>query len=117
MIPVYFSIFAKTKQKKNDPRGIRTPEPTLLFRPFLTQSDSASRKRPFSTGLFFDWIFLVPLLVVSRVDLIVFVVLLEAVGCEGVLLERCMAVENRLAALSAVLRAFCCASNACCARE
>ena len=44
------------------------------------QSDSASRKRPFSTGLFFDWILLVLLLTVSRVDFIVFVLLLEAVG-------------------------------------
>ena len=43
------------------------------------QSDSASRKRPFSTGLFFDWILLV-LLIVSRVDFIVFVLFLEAVG-------------------------------------
>ena len=43
------------------------------------QSDSASRKGPFSTGLFFDWIFLV-LLLVSRVDFIVFVFFLEAVG-------------------------------------
>ena len=44
------------------------------------QSDSASRKRPFSTGFFFDWILLVLLLIVSRVDFIVFVLLLEAVG-------------------------------------
>ena len=43
------------------------------------QSDSASRKRPFSTGLFFDWILLV-LLIVSRVDFIVFVLFLEVVG-------------------------------------
>ena len=43
------------------------------------QSDSASRKRPFSTGLFFDWILLV-LLIVSRVHFIVFVLFLEAVG-------------------------------------
>ena len=43
------------------------------------QSDSASRKRPFSTGLFFDGILLV-LLIVSRVDFIVFVLFLEAVG-------------------------------------
>ena len=42
------------------------------------QSDSASRKRPFSTGLFFDWILLV-LLIVSPVDFIVFVLFLEAV--------------------------------------
>ena len=44
------------------------------------QSDSASRKRPFSTGLFFDWILLVLLLIVSRVDFVVFVLFLEAVG-------------------------------------
>ena len=50
------------------------------FRPFLMQSDSASRKRPFSTGLFFDWILLVLLLIVSRVDLIVFVLFLQAIG-------------------------------------
>ena len=44
------------------------------------QSDSANRKRPFSTGLFFDWILLVLFLIVSRVDRIVFVLFLEAVG-------------------------------------
>ena len=44
------------------------------------QSDSASRKRPFSTGLFFDWILLVLLVIVSRVDFIVFVLFLQAVG-------------------------------------
>ena len=43
------------------------------------QSDSASRKRPFSAGHFFDWLLLV-LLIVSRVDFIVFVLFLEAVG-------------------------------------
>ena len=48
--------------------------------PFLMPSDSASRKRPFSTGLFFDWILLVLLLIVSRVDFIVFALFLEAVG-------------------------------------
>ena len=37
-------------------------------------------------------------------------------GCEGVLLYCCMAVENRLAALSAVFRAFF-GSNACFARD
>ena len=52
-------------------------------RPFLTQSDSASRKRPFSTGLFFDWILVVLLLIVSRVDFIVFMLFLEAVGVRG----------------------------------
>ena len=45
--------------------------PNEAIRPFLIQSDSASRKRPFLTGLFFDWILLVLLLIVSRVDLIV----------------------------------------------
>ena len=50
-----------------------------IIRPFLTQSDSASRKRSFSTGIFPDWILLV-LLIVSRVDFIVFVLFLEAVG-------------------------------------
>ena len=47
--------------------------------PFLTQSDSASRKRPFSTGHFSYWDLLV-LLIVSRVDSIVFALFLEAVG-------------------------------------
>ena len=50
------------------------------LRPFLMQSDSASRKRRFLTGLFFDWILLVLLLVVSQVDFLVFMLLLEAVG-------------------------------------
>ena len=66
------------------------------LRPFLIQSDSASRKRPFSTGLFFDWILLVLLLIVTRVDFIVFVLFLEAVGVREYC---CMALENRLAAL------------------
>ena len=66
------------------------------LRPFLMQSDSASRKRPFSTRLFFDWILLVLLLIVSRVDFIVFVLFLEAVGVREYC---CMAVENLLAAL------------------
>ena len=52
----------------------------LFIRPFFIQSDSASRKRPFSIGLFFYWILLVLLLIVSRVDFIVFALLLEAVG-------------------------------------
>ena len=63
--------------------------------PFLTQSDSASRKRPFLTGLFFDWVLLV-LLIVSRVDFIVFVLFLEAVGVREYC---CMALGTRLAAL------------------
>ena len=53
-------------------------EKNAVFRPFLTQSDSASRKRPFSTGFFFDRILLV--LIVSRVDFVVLVLFLEAVG-------------------------------------
>ena len=53
---------------------------TRLSRPFLIQSDSASRKRPFSTALFFDRNLLVLLLIVSRVDFVVFVLFLEAVG-------------------------------------
>ena len=63
--------------------------------PFLIQSDSASRKRPFSTGLFFDWIRLV-LLIVSRVDFKVLVLFPEAVGVREYC---CMALETRLAAL------------------
>ena len=59
-------------------------------RPCLMQSDSASRKRPFSTGLFFDWILLVLLLIVSRVDFLVFVLFLEAVGVRE---HCCTAVE------------------------
>ena len=55
-------------------------EKNSSIRPFLIQSDSSSRKRLFSTGLFFDWILLVLLLIVSRVDFIVFVLFLEAVG-------------------------------------
>ena len=50
------------------------------LRPFITRSDSASQKRPFSTGLFSDWIILVLLLTVGRVDFIAFVLFLEAVG-------------------------------------
>ena len=56
-----------------------------------------SRKRPFPTGLFFDWNLLVGLLViVNRVDFIVFVLFLEAVDVREYF---CMAVESRLAAL------------------
>ena len=61
------------------------------------QSDSASRKRPFSIGLFFDWILLVLLLIVSRVDFIVLALfLVEAVGVREYC---CMELEPRLAAL------------------
>ena len=79
--------------------------------PFLIQSDSASRKRPFWTGHFLDWILLVLLLIVSRVKLKVFVLLLEAVGVREYC---CMALENRLSALE--LRAFF-AGNACFTRD
>ena len=70
---------------------------TELLRPFLMQSDSASRKRPFSTGLYFDWILLVLLLIVSQVFFVVFVLFLEAVGVR----EYCCTYSsrNRLAAL------------------
>ena len=67
----------------------------MPLKPFLTQSDSASRKRPFSAGFFSDWILLV-LLIVSRVDFTAFVLFLETVGVRE---YYCMAVENRLAAL------------------
>ena len=53
------------------------------------QSDSASRKRPFSTGRFLDRHPLV-LLIVSRVDFIVFVLFQEAVGVRE---YPCTAVE------------------------
>ena len=43
---------------------------------------SRQSKTAFSIGLFFDWILLV-LLIVSRVDFIVFVLFLEAVGVRG----------------------------------
>ena len=76
--------------------SLRVNYDTCGLRPFLTQSDSASRKRPFSTGLFSDWILLVLLLIGSRVDFIVFVLFLEAVGVREYC---CMAVESRLAAL------------------
>ena len=78
------------------PRGYRL----YSIRPFLMQSDSASRKRPFSTGLFFDWNFLVLLLVVSRVDFIVFVLFLEAVGVR----EYCCTQQSKSVG-SSVLRA------------
>ena len=63
------------------------PKKKCVLRPFLTQSDYASRKRPFSTGLFFDWVLLV-LLIVGRSDS--FVLFLEAVGVRAYC---CTAVE------------------------
>ena len=80
------------------------------LRPFLIQSDSASRKRPFSAELFFDWIFLVLLLIVNPVDFIAFVLFLEAVGV------RVLLYGSRKPVGSSVLRAFF-ASNACFTRE
>ena len=53
-------------------------------------------KTALSTGHFLDWILLV-LLIVSRVDFIVFVLLPEAVGVRQYCC--CMAVENRSATL------------------
>ena len=75
-------------------------------RPILIQPDSVSRKRPFSTGYFVDWIFWALLLIVSRVVFVFFALLLEAV-CVGVLLY-----GSRKSFGSSVLRAFS-ASNAC----
>ena len=72
----------------------------LRTRPFLIQSDSASRKRPLSTRLFFDWNLLVLLIIVSRVDFIVFVIFLEAVSV------RSTAVQQAKSVGSSVLRAF-----------
>ena len=81
----------------------------LAVRPFLIQSDSASRERPFSTGLFLDWILLVLVLIVSRVDFIVFVLFLEAAGVR----EHCCtageigtAVQQAKSVGSSVLSAF-----------
>ena len=79
--------------------------------PFLTPSDSASRKRPFSTGLFFDWILLVVLFVVNRVGFTVFCALPRGGWCEEVLLY-----GSRKSVGSSVLRAFF-ASNVCFARD
>ena len=69
----------------------------MTVRPFLIlQSDSASRKQPFSTGLFpTDWNLPVPLFIVSRVDFIVYA-LPRGGWCEGILLY---SSRNRLAAL------------------
>ena len=62
------------------PRWRILPTVCTRLRPFLMPSDSASRKRPFSTGLFFDWILLVLLHFVSRVDFIFVVLFLDAIG-------------------------------------
>ena len=53
---------------------------TQTLRPILILKDSVSRKRLFSTGLFFDWIILGLLLNVSRVDFTASVLVLGAVG-------------------------------------
>ena len=82
----------------------------LAITPFLIQSDSASRKRLFSTGLFFDGILLVLLLIASRVDFS-FYALPRGGGFEGVLLY-----GSRKSVGSSVLRAFF-ASNACFTRD
>ena len=51
-----------------------------------------SPKRPFSTGLSFDWILLAHLLIVSRADYKCFVLFIEVVGVREYCC--CMAVEN-----------------------
>ena len=66
-----------------------------MIRPSPTQSDSASRKQHLSTGLFFDWIILVLLLIVSRVEFTVFMLFLEAVSVR----EYCLALKPRLSTL------------------
>ena len=63
---------------------------TRFRRPVLIQSDSVSLRRPFSTELFFGWILLGLLRIVSRADFIVLVLYLEAVGVRE---HCCMAVE------------------------
>ena len=64
------------------PKGAELP-----VRSFLTQSDSASRNRPFSTGFFFDWILLILLLIGSRADFYSFCALPRGGWCERVLLS------------------------------
>ena len=82
------------------------------FRTFLVvRSASASRKRPFCTGLFFNWILLV-LLILSRVDFRVFALFLEAVGVR----EYCCMYGARNPVGSSVLRAFL-GTNACFTRD
>ena len=79
--------------------GQRTMAVIGPITPFLIRSDSASRKRHFSTGLLFDWIRLV-LLIVSLVEYIFFVLVLEAVGV------RSTAVQQAKSVGSSVLRVF-----------
>ena len=62
---------------------------------FLHSRIPPVEKGPFRLD-FFDWILLVLLLIVSRVDFIVPGLFLEAVGMKEYC---CMAVDNRLAAL------------------
>ena len=64
---------ARDHSREGPPRLIKA------LRSFLTQSDSATQKRRFSTGRFIDWSLLVLLFIVSRVDFVVFVLFLEAV--------------------------------------
>ena len=79
------------------------------IRPFLTQSDSASRKRPLWTGLFSTGFFWVSFSQSSR--FYSFCALPRGGWCEGVLLY-----SSRKSVGSSVLRAFF-ASNACFARD
>ena len=88
--------------------GFRQSKTALFDWPSLIQSVSASRKRPFSTRLFCDWILLVLLLKVSRVHFVVFVLLPDRCGwCQGILLY-----GTRKSVGISVRRAFF-ASNAC----
>ena len=67
----------KTNRYHHEDKNVEIYTPAV--RPLLIQSDSASRKQPFSTGLLFDWNLPV-LLIVSRVDFIAFVLFPEAVS-------------------------------------
>ena len=102
---VHFSTGSTSRKKQS--KNVEPKKPDLGFSrkrpfrltnpPFLTQSDSTSRKGPFSTGLFSNWIILV--LIVSRVDFYSCCALPRGCRCDGVLLYCCMAVEKRSAAL------------------
>ena len=78
-----FQLSGQNKPKSQRQKKMKSPKLSRQkpnFRPFLKQSDSASRKRPFLTGLFFDWILMVLFLIAIRVDFLFFVLFVEAVG-------------------------------------
>ena len=69
------------------------PKSGFLLKPILTQSDPLG---PFPAGLFFDWILLGLLVIVRRVDFIVFLLFLAPVGVREYF---CVEIESRLEAL------------------